>query len=40
MRIEVPKDLVKILDTHAKRNGLTRIEYLSWVLTGVEPKKK
>jgi hypothetical protein len=39
MRIEVPKELVENLDTRAKRNGLTRIEYLTWLLTGVVPKK-
>lgn len=40
MRIEVPKELVKNLDTRAKRNNLTRIEYLHWMLTGVVPTKK
>lgn len=40
MRIEVPKELVTNLDARAKRNGLTRIEYLRWLLTGVVSTKK
>lgn len=40
MRIEVPKELVENLDTRAKRLGITRIEYLHWMLTGVAPPKQ